>query len=232
MSKDIIIVPDVHENLNTLTKILNDYHNYQIIFLGDYFDDFGPRHSKEIARIIKEELYNTKRIFLFGNHDLQYAFPFNNMLKCSGYMFNTEYEINSILGKREWDMFKFFHWLREDWLCTHAGLHPYYNDSYILDDNLHLIWIEQLRTSHNTLIPILQAGHARDGFVPFGGITWCDWRYEFRPIGGLNQILGHTRGDDVRYNKTLPNSKNICLDTALNHIMIFHNDNTFDIVML
>jgi hypothetical protein len=37
-------------------------------------------------------------------------------------------------------------------------------------------------------------GIERGGNAAVGGITWLDWRSEFRPVPGVNQIVGHTPG--------------------------------------
>ena len=47
----------------------------------------------------------------------------------------------------------------------------------------------------------------------FGGVFWCDWRYlPYTP--GVKQIVGHTRGHDVRKRA---DETRCCLDTHLRH---------------
>src|SRR5437763_15787976 len=58
--------------------------------------------------------------------------------------------------------------------------------------------------------PILAFGEVRGGLQRFGGPLWMDWDSLF-PIPGINQIVGHTAGGEVR-KKVTPESKNYCLD--------------------
>ena len=51
-----------------------------------------------------------------------------------------------------------------------------------------------------------RAGHARYGDQKLGGIVWLDWDLEFKPIEGLNQIVGHTTS---KTGKILKNNENL-----------------------
>ena len=42
------------------------------------------------------------------------------------------------------------------------------------------------------------AGRARMGPAPVGGITWADFNWEFQPTPGVNQMVGHTPGEQVK----------------------------------
>ena len=52
-----------------------------------------------------------------------------------------------------------------------------------------------------------------------GGLNWMDWS-DLAPIPGVNQLVGHTAAETVRHKRT-SNTRNICLDTNLNHYAIF-----------
>jgi len=243
--KDILIIPDVHEQVDKLAKILDDFKKYPKIFLGDFFDKFGPRNTKEIAILLKTSiLHDPKNTVLFGNHDLQYAFPENTALKCSGFNFSSESQILSTLKKEDWDKMKFIHWINDTWVCTHAGIHPYFLNAvtgieYLKDPEKNNEWRNDL---HAGICPaILRAGHTRGGFQRYGGITWLDWNREFEPIRGTNQIVGHTISDSVKTN-ILNNefdeveSFNINLDTRLKNVILFHkseiptDDGTYEVL--
>ena len=51
---------------------------------------------------------------------------------------------------------------------------------------------------------------------------------EFEPVEGLNQIVGHTRDITIR-EKTTQNSRNYCVDTHLNHVVLVNDDGTIAI---
>ena len=44
---------------------------------------------------------------------------------------------------------------------------------------------------------LLHVGPSRGGYDRVGGPLWLDWSREFRPIAGLNQIVGHTPAKGV-----------------------------------
>jgi hypothetical protein len=72
---------------------------------------------------------------------------------------------------------------------------------------------------------MLEAGECRGGHSPLGGIMWCDWRREFKPVSGYNQVVGHTRKDgDIRFVSSSEGSRNWCLDSNLQHYAIFENN--------
>ena len=60
--------------------------------------------------------------------------------------------------------------------------------------------------------PLFGAGADRYGTLPFGGPLWMDWN-TLVPIGGVNQIVGHTPGERPR-KKITPESSNHCLDVG------------------
>ena len=68
--------------------------------------------------------------------------------------------------------------------------------------------------------PILQAGWARGGNQPEGGITWNDWR-DHQPIPLVSQIFGHTKGNEVR-RKWHGLNVDMCIDTGLKHVVVLN----------
>jgi hypothetical protein len=78
-----------------------------------------------------------------------------------------------------------------------------------------------------------EAGTARGGRAPFGGLLWCDTS-EFLPTPGLNQLFGHTPRRDVwkydtnRRTGVVHGSQNYCLDTYLRYYGVF-TDGKFSI---
>jgi hypothetical protein len=53
-------------------------------------------------------------------------------------------------------------------------------------------------------------GRGRGGPARIGGLVWLDWNTEFTPIEGLNQIVGHSSGSEVRVKRGV-NSINYCI---------------------
>jgi hypothetical protein len=254
-----VIVPDVHEQYEKLLKILAKYPGLWIVFLGDWFDSFANRGEPTYATFgicnwLKENVMNPLYTFLWGNHDLHYAFPINGLM-CSGWNKNKLAIIRNHLGDTDkgWKQFKLTHWLESsvpedqrgnienrEYLISHAGVHPYFlhpvygfGKNYINElgkEALYKVRYEKVVTAP------LVCGPGRDKFssARAGGIVWLDWDREFVPIEGLNQIVGHTPGDNVR-TKILNDkngalmSINYCLDTHLNHVILVFDDGTLQI---
>lgn len=205
MSKKIkttLIIPDLHLRIDHADKIINHVGADQIIFLGDFFDDFGdtPEMVSDTCDWLLDSVRMPNRIHLFGNHDIQYAYP-NRKFQCSGYEQWKYGLIQDRMGWRDvWDYFKFYHILDGKWLLSHAGLHK-----HMLPETIKILFRErekflneiskyldaQIKEAIHDTGHILSAGYCRGG-VGNGGIVWCDFEREFHPIRGLNQIFGHT----------------------------------------
>lgn len=245
-----IIIPDLHNRVDFVepaltSPALQPYDN--VIFLGDYFDDFydTPRDVTNSAMWLKQSLHKPNRIHLWGTHDLWYRFPNNPFIMASG---NTEEKaeaINRVLTIEDWNLIRPYHY-EQNFLMTHAGVHPYLIGQYalknkqifgkyIVNNSLQLstqevidriikpATDEALEDVSNNVINIwFEAGFARWGTQPVGGITWLDWNREFKPIPDLNQIAGHTEHREPE-EKIIINSKNYDLDTKNCHLGILEN---------
>jgi len=215
------------------SPLLKPYDN--IIFLGDYFDDFNDT-SEDVsnsAKWLKQSLSKPNRIHLFGTHDMWYRFPDNPFIHASGNTKQKSDVINHILITKDWNLLKLFHY-EQNFLLTHAGVHSYLINKYVFENRLSTQGeiIERIvkpatekaliDASNNRPNEWLNAGFARGGMQVVGGITWLDWGDEFEPVPDLNQIAGHTQ---LRYpgEKITQNSKNYCLDTKNKHIGILEN---------
>lgn len=233
-----LIIPDLHNRIDWVepalsSPLLKPYDN--VIFLGDYFDDFGdtPEDASNSAKWLKQSISRPNRIHLYGTHDIWYRFPDNPFISASG---NTEEKsdaINHILTKEDWDLLRLYHY-EQDFLFTHAGLHNYLINKYAFENKLttrgEIIDRIVKPATEKALIDVsnnkpnewLNAGFARGGMQVAGGITWLDWDDEFEPVPGLNQIVGHTQLSHPG-EKIIRNSKNYCLDTKNKHIGILEN---------
>ena len=201
MNAITLILPDLHLRHEQAEQIIKYVKPDKIIFLGDYFDDFNdnPDMVKETADWLSWSIHQPNRIYIAGNHDIQYAFA-NRYFKCSGYEQWKDFIINDIVTNKDWNKLVFYYFLDNKFLLTHAGLHKLHVPNHILDlyknrDKFYealdqYLHEEVIKGFHNEGW-IFKAGNARGGFQRVGGITWCDTK-EFYPIIGLHQIFGHT----------------------------------------
>jgi len=213
MNKTTLIIPDIHHKWAQAEKIISAVGADEIIFLGDYFDDFNdtPEMVTDTCDWLGESVNKPNRIHLFGNHDQSYAY--GKSLRCSGYEQWKQFIVDDNLPKGVWNKLVWYHWLDNRWLLTHAGLHrlnlpvsiiDFKNDrpTYIkkisdyLDEH---IAIGLRKAANNETYWTHNAGRARWGQERVGGITWCDYNVEFYPIAGINQIVGHTPQNHVRW---------------------------------
>lgn len=245
-----IIISDIHNRFHWIEDALSSpfLQPYdRVIFLGDYFDNFKdtPDDALNTAKWLKKSLHKSNRTHLYGTHDLWYRFPFNPYIKASG---NTEAKyraIQNVLSPEDWDLLRLYNY-EQNYLMTHAGIHPYLIREYITRNrNIfgryiinNTIQLDTQDIAHNIVRPAteealkrisqgsadiwLNAGFARAGLQPVGGIIWLDWDQEFEAIPYLNQILGHTEHREPKENIT-ENSKNYDLDTRSHHLGILEN---------
>jgi hypothetical protein len=108
---------------------------------------------------------------------------------------------------------------------THAGWHRYHLHpvkGFERDALLDLErWALDAIKTQQKVTALVAAGRSRGGSAVYGGVDWLDWD-EFKPVPGLNQIVGHTPGGDIR-TKHLADSENYCLDTNLNHVILIED---------
>lgn len=198
-----LIIPDLHLRWEDAQLIIDKVPHEQIIFLGDFFDDFNdtPLMFNEMCDWLEDSTRKPNRIHLWGNHDVHYARA-DRRLVCSGYA-QWKYFIvhDNFEGKKVWDDFKFFHILDGKWLISHAGIHKFWVPEKIVklreDRPAFLRELSAYLKAEETKgwraeSWFLESGHSRGGSQRVGGIIWCDFEKEFHPVLGLNQVFGHT----------------------------------------
>ena len=203
-NKITLIIPDLHHRHEMAERIIKHVGADEVIFLGDLFDNFNdtPAMVESSARWLKWSVNQPNRIHIFGNHDYQYAYDYKK-LRCSGYEGWKYNIIRDIVSTNTWNKIKWWYFLDNTWLLTHAGLTSYnlpftsHGTREEFYKNINTYLEEELikafrKIANGELTWIFGAGHARYGSFPYGGITWCDFIHEFQPIGGLHQIFGHT----------------------------------------
>jgi predicted phosphodiesterase len=207
MKKTTLIISDLHHRWQQAEEIIATVDADEIIFLGDYFDDFNddPAAVRETCEWFESSVSKPNRIHLFGNHDQHYAYVYRTF-RCSGYAQWKYFIIHDTLPHQIWNKVKWYHFLDGRWLLTHGGLHKDNVPGSILKlktdrpkfikelgNYLDYHIREGFRlgaTGQNSWI--FNAGAARWGNQKIGGITWCDFEKEFAPFRGINQIVGHT----------------------------------------
>jgi len=236
-NKRILVISDIHQESGKASEIIKKEDADEVVILGDFFDT----HTKTS----KIDLFNTCKFFLkcfekenyhilWGNHDLHYFHP-NRYTICSGYSSDSQIIINELLEPLKKHLSKKIKWYIQidDFICTHAGL-----SSFHICPNLNLEkiseWLDEEAETAKIKLQINDshwfygAGKARRGKLEKGGIVWLDFNYEFEPINGLKQIMGHTFEKIIRpdYSEKSSNPndwRNICIDCNLNQYLIIDN---------
>jgi hypothetical protein len=207
MTKTTLLIPDLHHRWEQAEKIISNVKHDEVIFLGDFFDDFGdtPEMVKDTCEWLVDSVNKPNRIHLIGNHDQMYMYA-NRSFQCSGYVQWKYFVISDMVPRSTWDKLKWYHFLNNRWLMSHGGLHKFNVPASITkfkDDRK--IFIKELsgyldheiqdalrNGNNNKGSWVFGIGQGRYGTHRVGGITWCDFDVEFYPVNGLNQIVGHT----------------------------------------
>lgn len=223
-----IIISDIHNHVSWiergLEKLKKDLNYDEVVFLGDYFDDFGddPFAVKGTAHWLQQSLQHKDRIHLLGNHDMPYMCPINPSLCCPGYNPDKGRAVRSVMTEADWSHLKAAYFT-QGFVLSHAGFQEDVVDHPLtgLPDEGGLIALSisalaQVKTGlpHPLFLP-----GSRMGADNTGGVTWCDWDDEFQAYAGISQIVGHTPGKKVRQLVGL-NCVNYCMDTNNQHIGI------------
>ncbi len=225
----ILVIPDIHQKVAFVQNILNKAEKDVdlTVFLGDYFDDFQDNHYEVEAMAVwlKQNLYKEKRVFLMGNHDVQYrVLPY--ALYCSGYAQWKHEIIDKHISEVDWKQIKYFHDVGDFWF-SHAGIaeqwfsHPVYG--LTVDAIKHILQEMETAFEHRDykkLGPIWASDRFRGGMHRKGGIVWNDKRNsEFIP--NVTQFMGHTPVNTPVVDKNEDiNARNVFLDTHLAHYCI------------
>lgn len=229
-----IIIPDVHQNIKRVNKILDQKEVQkadEIIFLGDYFDSYEyDSKTKETCEFLNSHVNDSKFTFLIGNHDVHYISTLRGYM-CSGYSSKKNKIINENLGssfREKMKLWKFDIIAGENTLFSHAGIHPNFldesfekNPTLWFDAKQQEVLDSMFRIEHE----LLGAGLDRGGYQLYGGVTWLDWN-SFIPIINLNQVVGHSYGIICRFKNDI--SKNVCIDTDLNFYLKIYDDGQYE----
>lgn len=208
-----LIIPDLHHRTDHADHWLATQRHDRVVFLGDYFDDYGDdvNDARRTALWLRERMEKTADVFLLGNHDAAYMFPRSPELFCPGFTAAKARGIGEILRPEHWQRFRLAH-AEQGWLLSHAGFHPVWVREPTVERILKRCDQAMQKASRRVVDPILGAGAERGGPQCYGGPLWMDWD-SLVPIAGIHQIVGHTPGGEVR-EKLAPKSRNYCLDVG------------------
>lgn len=186
-----VVVGDLHGRLNVAKKVVSEFENHQLVFVGDYVDSWTASRAQqlELVKYILDLCVNRPNtVALAGNHEFSY---FSDKYACSGFSKAFKNDLRPLIPQMKKE-FRYYT-VVNDWLITHAGVSAYWLD--VEHATLHEV-VETIERSPEA--KLLECGWARRGHVPCGGPLWCDYWAEFKPINGIKQIFGHTeyrRGD-------------------------------------
>lgn len=230
-----LIISDVHEQIRRLVRILKKYEHLvdRVVFLGDFPDTFWglTEETEETFIWLKEALQNPKYDIVWGNHCLSYAYP--SQMMCSGYDKRKQILFNKHLKKSNecLNKVRLFQWVGK-WLCSHAGIHPsliHPVTGFGKEAVLHMEERALMNLQYGSFDPLFRVGECRGGEYKTGGVVWLDFDTEFKPVEGLSQIVGHTRGTKIRWEAST-NSSNYCIDTHLRHVAFVDENSKISIV--
>ena len=103
-----LIIPDLHHHTENAEHWLNSQRFDRVIFLGDYFDDFGDNvnDARRTALWLRRRMEHTDDVFLLGYHDAAYLFPECAALYCPGFTKAKARGIHEILRPEHWRRFR------------------------------------------------------------------------------------------------------------------------------
>lgn len=248
----IIIIPDIHQNIQFMDYIVSKHEGHKFVFLGDYFDTHDPQKykSNDFCYYFRDFIEKqTNSIFLMGNHDLHYYEALSLMggrkyfagslkYKCSGFSKNRVKTIKKIIGVDFFKSLRLYH-QENDFTMSHAGFSPYHFKPMLnVEENL-MTWKEEMDKLHDYIrtpfySPLDHSSIKRGGKSKIGSPIWMDFLDEFEPIEGLNQVVGHT-GKRKSLNE-MNNGQNYCIDNSQKtyailedkKILLFKINDTYD----
>ena len=190
-----LVIGDIHHRTKLADVVLKKHAGRynQIVFLGDYFDAYGdsPDLMRQTCHWLAGSIQLPNRIHLLGNHEVPYFLPAHSQAKCPGWTPEKQQLFEQERSNLPLESFNLTACLGP-WFLSHAGIpevHVLGRDSVALSNRIEAEF-GRVRSGENSWI--FDRGTARGGTAKIGSLLWQDWSREFRPVAGLNQIIGHT----------------------------------------
>ena len=174
-----LVVGDLHGQIEIAKAAIKK--DMPVIFMGDYLDSYVRSVTDQVStlRYVLDAVEAGQARALIGNHEHSYI---TKGMRCSGWDGATELHVTHL----DLSPLEDYIWA-EGFLLSHAGvsnrLLKYMDislEDYLAEENFY------------------QIGRYRGGRDPVGGLFWCDWNQEFEEVPGIPQIVGHTRGHEIR----------------------------------
>lgn len=213
-----LIIPDVHEDVKWVEKILEKENLCdidKIIFLGDWFDSKSEKSvgAKETCKfmMVLDHQYGDKISWCVANHDIPYYFDIHFLRKNKRVKGNPFYngsyshtkarKISKVLTDEFISKQKLAH-VVDNVLYTHAGATPDLiptrldeNEKVCLDIDKFLEECDSVMKNfvYKSGHPFFRVGKVRGGSSKTGGLIWCDGTYEFWTTAEMPfSIFAHT----------------------------------------
>ncbi len=193
----VFVLTDLHQNVFALVRMVKkihvEYPTAKIILNGDFFDMYD---THLMCSFLVDVMNDPRFIIHYGNHDFQYQFDFNKSVRTSGRT-DATMDIIRNSGMNSWvsrDVYwKFFTYIEREnqrpILVSHAGVIIEYPLDYLDWEGNYCM----TNSAFGNRSWMTQVGQVRGGPQDaIGGPLWLDWHYEFHPVDGLDQIVGHT----------------------------------------
>lgn len=191
-----LVIGDIHHDTDDADRLIDEHRSRasHVVILGDIFDRFcdGPALMQRSCEWLADNLRDEKWTFIAGNHDVSYASGGGRNHYCPGWTPEKQRIFERICGDVAREKMRLAVNVGP-WLLSHAGVTAGLIKGRSVAELVSAAdkaWTDVIKGRAN---PLLGRGRARGGPDPVGGITWCDWRGEFRPTAGLHQVVGHTR---------------------------------------
>jgi hypothetical protein len=111
-------------------------------------------------------------------------------------------------------------------------------DEYLIDVRTKAWEGMQYEINHFDVMKVCAIGKCRGGDDNVGGMVWLDFNLEFKSLPIVPQIVGHTRGKEVRTMHPADpefdrdDTDDICLDSGLKHVAVVYKDRGVDVCKL
>lgn len=210
-----VFVGDIHGKSNLVEDALSK--EGKKIFVGDFIDSFDKSiaEHRKCFELVLAAIKASEAEAIFGNHELSYLQSHQH--RCSGFS-AARRDLMQEFGDDVWELFKPYIFLQPNFLVSHAGLTNQLWEKYRLSleklpETLENWWPDLSSPMH-------QIGYYRGGMCNVGGMFWCDFNVEFKPVPGLKQVFGHTqRGGENGIRVAGENSYCIdCLDNVIRYL--------------
>lgn len=236
-NKKVLVFSDPHQDIAKVRRIVDAECADVNLCLGDWFDSIyydKNEHVRSAAEYLKDFVSEKRNISIIGNHCSSYLYP-SIYTKCSGYEKRKFQIIMDVFGSRKDEVrnkLLWYIWV-DDYLCTHAGLHPsFVKFNPTIESIDAFLEIETHRANekirNGSDYWVYAAGLNRGGYRDFGGLNWLDFNTEFEPLDDIKQIVGHTSGQRIRAHHSyggidVINANNLCIDCHLAEYLVITN---------